>query len=81
MDSDRAGGSLFGNPIINQPQSGILGIGAIVKRPVVVTQEGVDMIAIKPMGYLSLTFDHRLIDGATADAFMTIVKNTLEGYS
>jgi 2-oxoisovalerate dehydrogenase E2 component (dihydrolipoyl transacylase) len=75
------GGSLFGNPIINQPQSSILGIGAIVKRPVVVTQDGLDMIAIKPMCYLSLTFDHRLIDGATADAFMTVVKKTLEQYS
>jgi 2-oxoglutarate dehydrogenase E2 component (dihydrolipoamide succinyltransferase) len=75
------GGSLFGNPIINQPQSGILGIGAIVKRPVVITQEGLDMIAIKPMCYLSLTFDHRLIDGATADAFMTVVKKSLEQYS
>jgi 2-oxoglutarate dehydrogenase E2 component (dihydrolipoamide succinyltransferase) len=73
-------GSLFSNPIINQPQSGILGVGAVTKRPVVVTHAGVDSLAIKPMCYISLTFDHRLVDGATADAFMGVVKRTLEGY-
>ncbi len=71
-------GSLFATPIINQPQAAILGVGAIVKRPVVVTQHGVDAIAIKPMCYLSLTFDHRIADGATADAFLAAVKATLE---
>ncbi|MFQ3660949.1 MAG: dihydrolipoamide acetyltransferase family protein [Chloroflexaceae bacterium] len=71
-------GSLFATPIINQPQAAILGVGAIVKRPVVVTQHGVDAIAIKPMCYLSLTFDHRIADGATADAFLVAVKAALE---
>lgn len=72
-------GSLFATPIINQPQAAILGVGAIVKRPVVVTQHGMDAIAIKPMCYLSLTFDHRVADGATADAFLAAVKAALEG--
>lgn len=73
-------GSLFGTPVINQPQSAILGIGAMVKRPMVVTQDGQDLIAIRPMSYLSLTFDHRLIDGSAADAFLTAVKDALERY-
>lgn len=71
-------GSLFATPIINQPQAGILGVGAIVKRPVVVTHDGVDAIAIKPMCYLSLTFDHRIADGATGDAFLGAAKAALE---
>lgn len=71
-------GSLFATPIINQPQGAILGIGAIQKRAVVVTQNGVDAIAIRPMCYLSLTFDHRLMDGATADSFLVAVKRALE---
>ncbi|HEX7579710.1 MAG TPA: dihydrolipoamide acetyltransferase family protein [Thermoanaerobaculia bacterium] len=72
-------GSLFGTPIINQPQVAILGIGTIEKRPKVVTgPDGTDAIAIRTMGYLSLTFDHRLVDGADADAFMNVVKATLE---
>jgi pyruvate/2-oxoglutarate dehydrogenase complex dihydrolipoamide acyltransferase (E2) component len=75
------GGSLFAMPIINQPQSGILGIGAMQKRPVVVTQNGMDAIAIRPMCYLSLTFDHRIIDGATADQFLLLIKRGLEGFS
>jgi 2-oxoisovalerate dehydrogenase E2 component (dihydrolipoyl transacylase) len=75
------GGSLFAMPIINQPQAAILGIGAIQKRAVVLTQDDVDAIAIRPMCYLSLTFDHRLIDGATADQFVMAVKQYLEGYA
>jgi 2-oxoglutarate dehydrogenase E2 component (dihydrolipoamide succinyltransferase) len=75
------GGSLFAMPIINQPQAAILGIGAIQKRAVVISQDGVDAIAIRPMCYLSLTFDHRLIDGATADQFMMAVKQFLEGHA
>ena len=71
-------GSLFGTPIINQPQSGILGVGAIVRRPVVLTQHGIEAIAIRPMCYLSLTFDHRVCDGADADRFMVAVKSRLE---
>jgi len=67
-------GSLFGTPIINQPQVAILGVGVIAKRPVVVE----DAIAIRPMVYLSLSFDHRLIDGAVADQFMGVVKKELE---
>ena len=74
-------GSLFAMPIINQPQSAILGIGAIQKRAVVVTQQGLDAIAIRPMCYLSLTFDHRLVDGATADQFLGTVVQTLTNYS
>ena len=71
-------GSLFGTPIINQPQVAILGVGGVKKRPVVVeTKEG-DFIAIRSMCYLALTFDHRLIDGAVADQFMARVKSILE---
>ena len=72
-------GSLFGTPIINQPQVAILGIGAIEKRPIVITDaDGHDMLAIRTMCYFALTFDHRLIDGADADYFMLAVKKTLE---
>jgi 2-oxoglutarate dehydrogenase complex dihydrolipoamide succinyltransferase (E2) component len=67
-------GSLFSTPIIHQPQIAILGVGAIQKRAVVID----DAIAIKPMGYLSLSFDHRMIDGAIADQFMAQVKHYLE---
>jgi 2-oxoglutarate dehydrogenase E2 component (dihydrolipoamide succinyltransferase) len=67
-------GSLLGTPIINQPQVAILCIGAITKRPVVID----DAIAIRSMAYLTLTFDHRLIDGAVADQFMSSLKNKLE---
>jgi 2-oxoglutarate dehydrogenase E2 component (dihydrolipoamide succinyltransferase) len=74
------GGSLFATPIINQPQAAILGIGAIQKRAVVISQAGVDAIAIRPMCYLSLTIDHRLLDGATADRFLTAIKGFLEAY-
>ncbi len=67
-------GSLFSTPIIQQPQIAILGVGAVQKRAVVVN----DAIAIRPMAYLSLSFDHRVIDGATADQFMAKVKGYLE---
>ncbi len=73
-------GSLFATPIINQPQSAILGVGAVVKRPVVISQGGADAIAIRPICYLSLTFDHRIADGATADTFLAAVKRALETY-
>ena len=66
-------GGLFGAPIINQPQSAILGIGAVEKRPVVVD----DAIAIRQMAYLSLSFDHRLIDGSVAETFMGEMKASL----
>lgn len=74
------GGSLFAMPIINQPQAAILGVGAIQKRPVVISHGGVDAIAIRPMCYLSLTIDHRLLDGAVADQFLSVVKRFLEEY-
>jgi 2-oxoglutarate dehydrogenase E2 component (dihydrolipoamide succinyltransferase) len=72
-------GSLFGTPIILQPQVAILGVGAIEKRPVVVTDDrGNDALGIRTVGYLALSFDHRLIDGADADKFMATLKKTLE---
>ena len=72
-------GSLFAMPIINQPQCGILGVGAMQKRVIVVTDEfGRDSIAIRPMVYLSFVFDHRILDGASADWFLAKVKDTLE---
>jgi pyruvate/2-oxoglutarate dehydrogenase complex dihydrolipoamide acyltransferase (E2) component len=67
-------GSLFSTPIIHQPQIAILGLGAIQKRAVVIN----DVVVIHPMGYLSLSFDHRVIDGATADQFMAKTKAFLE---
>jgi len=70
-------GSLLGTPIINQPQVAILCVGAITKRPVVIN----DAVVIRSMAYLSLTFDHRLIDGALADYFMSSIKNKLEGWN
>ena len=69
-------GSLFATPVINQPQSGILGAGMIQKRPVVIN----DAIAIRPMVYLSYTFDHRILDGASADTFLARVVDTLENW-
>jgi 2-oxoisovalerate dehydrogenase E2 component (dihydrolipoyl transacylase) len=70
-------GSLFAFPIINQPQCGILGVGAIQKRVLVVD----DAIAIRPMVYLSFVFDHRILDGASADRFLMKVKETLENWT
>lgn len=67
-------GAQFGLPIINQPQVGILGVGAIEKRAVVVN----DAIGIRLMGYLSLAFDHRVVDGAVGDQFMALIKHQLE---
>ncbi len=72
-------GSLFGTPIINQPQVAILGVGGIVKRPMVVTAaDGSDSIAVRSMCYLNISFDHRLLDGAVADQFVAHIKETLE---
>ncbi len=70
-------GSLFAFPVINQPQCGILGVGAMQKRVVVID----DAIAIRPMAYLSFVFDHRILDGALADHFLMKVKETLENWS
>jgi len=69
-------GSLFGTPIINQPQVGILGVGTIEKRPVVRD----DAIAIRTMAYFALTFDHRIVDGADADRFMAHFKKGLQEF-
>ncbi len=69
-------GSLFGTPIINQPQVAILGVGTIEKRPVVRD----DAIAIRTMAYFALTFDHRIVDGADADRFMAHIKKGLQEF-
>ena len=75
-------GSLFAAPIINQPQAGILGVGAIQKRAVVITDKTLgDVIAIRPMVYLSFTFDHRILDGASADYFLAKVVESLQNYN
>jgi pyruvate/2-oxoglutarate dehydrogenase complex dihydrolipoamide acyltransferase (E2) component len=74
-------GSLFATPIINQPQCAIIGAGMIQKRVVVVSDGISDAIAIRPMIYLSLTFDHRILDGATADYFLGSMKETLETWN
>ena len=72
-------GALFDTPIINQPQVAILGTGAVVKRPVVITDSsGADVIAVRQMVYLALTYDHRLVDGADAARFLSAVKARLE---
>jgi 2-oxoglutarate dehydrogenase E2 component (dihydrolipoamide succinyltransferase) len=73
-------GSLFGTPIINQPQVAILGVGQIAKRPVVIETDRGDALAIRPTAYFALTFDHRLIDGAVADQFMSHIKRFLEAF-
>jgi len=70
-------GSLFATPIINQPQCAIIGTGAIQKRAVVIN----DAIAIRPMVYTTLTFDHRILDGAVADYFLGTIKFTLENWA
>jgi pyruvate dehydrogenase E2 component (dihydrolipoamide acetyltransferase) len=75
-------GAVFGLPIINQPNSAILGVGGITKAPLVVTdRDGNDSIAIRSVVHLTLGYDHRLIDGAVADQFMAFVKKTLENWS
>jgi pyruvate dehydrogenase E2 component (dihydrolipoamide acetyltransferase) len=71
-------GGLIGTPIINQPQVAIMGVGSIAKRPWVVETEDGDGLAIRTIGLLSLSFDHRIIDGAVADQFMAHVKKSLE---
>ncbi len=72
-------GALFDTPIINQPQVAILGTGAVVKRPVVVSDEELgETIAIRSMVYLALTYDHRIVDGADAARFLATLKSRLE---
>jgi len=75
-------GALFDTPIINQPQVAILGTGAVVKRPIVVSDgTGQDVIAIRSMVYLALTYDHRIVDGADAARFLSAIKSRLEDAS
>ena len=75
-------GAVFGLPIINQPNSAIMGVGGITKQPLVVTdKDGNDSIAIRSVVHLTLGYDHRLIDGAVADQFMALVKKNLETWS
>jgi pyruvate dehydrogenase E2 component (dihydrolipoamide acetyltransferase) len=75
-------GAVFGLPIINQPNSAIMGVGGISKVPLVVTDaDGNDSIAIRSVVHLTLGYDHRLVDGAVADQFMALVKKTLENWS
>ncbi len=74
-------GSLMGTPIISQPQVAILGVGAIEKRPKVITgPDGEDTIAIRTCAYFSISFDHRIIDGAVADQFLAFVKKAIENF-
>lgn len=74
-------GAIIGIPIINQPQLAILCVGSISKQPVVTSNDGIDSISICKMGWICLSFDHRIIDGATADAFMSDLKWKLENWS
>ena len=71
-------GNLFGTPIINQPQVGILRMGQIIKRPVVVEKDGEDAIVIRPMMFLCLGYDHRIVDGVTGNSFLFRVREILE---
>ncbi|MET8988392.1 2-oxoglutarate dehydrogenase, E2 component, dihydrolipoamide succinyltransferase [Nonomuraea wenchangensis] len=71
-------GALFDTPILNQPQVGMLGTGAVVKRPVVLDTPQGEVIAVRSMVYLALTYDHRLVDGADAARFLTTIKRRLE---
>ncbi len=73
-------GSLMGTPIINQPQVAILAVGAIKKRPMVLETPDGDVIAIRQMMYLSLSYDHRIVDGSLGASFLTQVANELEGF-
>ncbi|RYF85037.1 MAG: 2-oxo acid dehydrogenase subunit E2, partial [Chitinophagaceae bacterium] len=73
-------GSLMGTPIINQPQVAILAVGAIKKRPVVVETPHGDSIAIRHMMYLSMSYDHRIVDGSLGATFLTAVANELENF-
>jgi len=76
-----ADGNLMGTPILNQPEVGILGVGTIGKRPVVVSREGEDALAIRWMGYLCLSYDHRVVDGAIAGRFLQALRRILESFT
>jgi 2-oxoglutarate dehydrogenase E2 component (dihydrolipoamide succinyltransferase) len=74
-------GSMIGIPIINQPQVAILAVGSITKQPTVMTVDGVDTLGIRTKGMLSLSFDHRVVDGSDADRFMADVKKSIESFA
>jgi 2-oxoglutarate dehydrogenase E2 component (dihydrolipoamide succinyltransferase) len=74
-------GSAIGIPIINQPQVAILAVGSITKQPTVMTVDGVDTLGIRTKGMLSLSFDHRVVDGSDADRFMADVKKSIESFA
>jgi len=71
---------LIGTPIINQPEVGILGVGSVIKKPVVIENEGIESIAVRAMMYLSLSHDHRLIDGMLGGKFLRSIKEFLENF-
>ncbi|MFA6597681.1 MAG: dihydrolipoamide acetyltransferase family protein [Ignavibacteriaceae bacterium] len=73
-------GTIFGTPIINQPEVAILGVGAVIKKPVVIEVDGMDTIAIKPIMNLALSHDHRLVDGMVGGKFLSHIKETLERF-
>jgi 2-oxoglutarate dehydrogenase E2 component (dihydrolipoamide succinyltransferase) len=73
-------GTVFGTPIINQPEVAILGVGAVIKKPVVISIDGSDSIAIRPVMALTLAHDHRLIDGMLGGLFLKHLKETLENF-
>jgi 2-oxoglutarate dehydrogenase E2 component (dihydrolipoamide succinyltransferase) len=73
-------GTIMGTPIINQPQTSIIAVGAIKKRPVVIETEQGDMIAIRPVMICSITFDHRVIDGALGGQFLNRLSQYLEQF-
>jgi pyruvate/2-oxoglutarate dehydrogenase complex dihydrolipoamide acyltransferase (E2) component len=76
-----ADGNLIGTPVLNQPEVGILGVGTIGKRVVVVSQAGEDTLAIRWMGYLCLSYDHRAVDGAVAGRFLQRLRRSLESFA
>jgi pyruvate/2-oxoglutarate dehydrogenase complex dihydrolipoamide acyltransferase (E2) component len=76
-----ADGNLIGTPVLNQPEVGILGVGTIAKRPVVLSQAGEDVIAIRWIGYLCLSYDHRAVDGAVAGRFLQRLRRALESFT
>jgi len=73
-------GALTDTPILVPPQAAMLGTGAIVKRPVVISEDGQDAISIRQMVFLPMTYDHQVIDGADAGRFLTSIKDRLENY-
>ena len=73
-------GTIFGTPIINQPEVAILGVGTVTKKPVVVEIDGGDTIAIKPIMALTLSHDHRLVDGMLGGRFLKFIKDFLENF-